>query len=168
MDSLLTIDRLLCTGCAACVNACPTGALHLDKEGISTLIPELCNQCLACLEACSTGAIQRAASPELTPVVAGEIVEGEVVGGEVLPAPTCSRPLTPQLPRPRAGLAGTALAFVGSWLLPRAADVLLDAVGRRLAGGANSALRPRNEPMTRPADGTRGGRGRQHRRRRSR
>jgi ferredoxin len=152
------------------VSACPTGALRLGegKEVVPTFVSALCNQCLACLEVCSTGAIQRAASSELAPVLAGETVEGEIVEGEVLPAPTCSRPLQPQLAHPRAGLAGTALAFVGSWLLPRAADALLDAIGRRLAGGANSAAFSRNDPLKSSAAGARGGQGRQHRRRRGR
>jgi hypothetical protein len=152
------------------VSACPTGALRLGegKEVVPTFVSALCDECLACLEICSTGAIQRAAAPEPALVVAGEVVEGEVVGGEVLPSLTCSRPLEPQLAHPRAGLAGTALALVGSWLLPRAADALLDAIGRRLAGGANSAAFSRNEPLKSSAAGTRGGQGRQHRRRRGR
>jgi ferredoxin len=162
VNSLLTVDRLLCTGCAVCVNACPTGALRLDEEeSVPIFVSALCNQCLACLEACSTGAIQRAESSELVPAAAGEVVEGEIVGGEAVTAPSASRWLAPQPRRPQAGLASAALAFVGSWLLPRAADALLDAVERRLAGGANSAPLSRNEPLMRPADGTRGGRGRQ-------
>jgi NAD-dependent dihydropyrimidine dehydrogenase PreA subunit len=161
---LLTIDRLLCTGCAACVDACPTGALRLDEESsIPTLVSALCDECLACLEACSTGAIQRVTSPQLAPVAAGKIVEGEVVEGEALPAPIDSRRLAPQPPRLWTGLASSALTFVGSWLLPRAADALLSAVERRLAGGANSASLSRNGPMTRPAGRQR----RQRRRRRS-
>jgi ferredoxin len=168
VNELLTIDRLLCTGCAACVDACPSGALRMDEEPVPTLVSALCDECLACLDACSTGAIQRFTSPEPASVAAVEVVEGEIVEGEVLPAPTCSRPLQPQLAHPQAGLAGTALAFVGSWLLPRAADALLDAIGRRLAGGANSAAFSRNDPLKSSAAGARGGQGRQHRRRRGR
>jgi hypothetical protein len=161
VNSLLTIDRLLCTGCAACVDACPTGALRLDEESVPILVSALCDECLACLEACSTGAIQCVTSPQLAPVAAGKIVEGEIVEGEAPPAPADSRRLAPQPLRLRTGLASSALAFVGSWLLPRAADALLGAVERRLAGGANSASLSRNGPMTGPA-------GRQHRQRRRR
>jgi ferredoxin len=159
VNSLLTIDRLLCTGCAACVDACPSGALRLNEERVPIFVSTLCDECLACLDACPAGAIQRTASPEPAPVVAGEVVEGEIVGGEALPAPVYGRRLAPQPPRLRTGLAGSALAFVGNWLLPRAADALLGAVERRLAGGANSDPLSQNDPMTRPA-------GRQRRRRR--
>jgi NAD-dependent dihydropyrimidine dehydrogenase PreA subunit len=163
VSNLLTIDRLLCTGCAACVDVCPSGALRMDGEPVPTLVSALCDECLACLEACSTGAIQRLTSPQPVPVVAGEVVEGEIVEGEALPAPAYSRPLAPQPSRLRTGLAGSALAWVGSWLLPRAADALLDAVGRRLAGGASSAPHSRDESPMKPA-----GRHRRQRRRRSR
>jgi Fe-S-cluster-containing hydrogenase component 2 len=159
VNELLTIDRLLCTGCAACVTACPSGALRMDEEPIPTLVSALCDECLACLEACPTGAIQRLTAPQ--PV---RVVEGEIVEDEVLPAPAYSRPLAPRASRLRTGLAGSALAWVGSWLLPRAADALLDAVGRRLAGGASPAPRPRNDSPATPAGRHR----RQRRRQRSR
>jgi NAD-dependent dihydropyrimidine dehydrogenase PreA subunit len=159
VNSLLTIDQLLCTGCAACVGVCPSGALRLDEQPVPTLVSALCDECLACLDVCPAGAIQRITSAELAPAVGGEVIEGEIVGGEALPAPTDSCRLAPQPPLLRTGLAGSALAFVGNWLLPRAADALLGAVERRLAGGANSARLSQGGPMTRPA-------GRQHRQRR--
>ena len=43
-------------GCAACVEACPVGAL---KPGIPPeLLPEQCNLCSACMEACTHGAVR--------------------------------------------------------------------------------------------------------------
>ena len=61
-----------------------------------------------------------------------------------------------------AALAGTALTFVGSWLLPRAANALLDAIERRLVDGASSApsatpLRSGNKSSMRQMGGGRGG-----------
>lgn len=163
---MLDIDRTLCTGCGVCVDVCPTGAISLDEEDISRIDLALCNGCLVCLDACSNGAIKRVESSELTPVVEGEIVESGVTPTQIIRFPrTLGR--SNQL----AALTGTALSFVGSWLLPRATGALLGVIERRLAG--RSALSPRSfllrgntEPLMRTGrDGTRS-RSRQHHRRR--
>jgi ferredoxin len=160
---LLDIDRTLCTGCGVCVDACPTGAISLDEEDIPTIDPALCNECLVCLDTCANAAIKPVETSELIPVVEGEIVEGEV------------RPVSvASLPRPlkRSGLAaltGTALSLVGSWLLPRATDALLDAIERRLAVRSTLSIRSPysdDRPLTTSGRGGRGGRLRQRRRRR--
>lgn len=164
---MLTIDRTACTGCGVCVDACLTGAISLDEnEGVAAINLTLCDECLACLDLCPTDAIQRAASPGLVPVLEGEVVEGEVIGGEVIPAPAVRTPVTTRQPSQLA-----ALSVVGSWLLPRAADALVGAVERWLAGGAKSTpstipLRSGNKPLMRQMDRGRDGRRRQRRRRR--
>jgi len=171
---LLCIDRTTCAGCTACVDVCPTSAISLDEsEGVAVIDQALCTECLACLDVCPTGAIQRAESPELVPalVMEGKAVEGEVIEGEVILAPA-TRPLAlARQPGRLAALAGTALTFVGSWLLPRAADALVGAVERRLARGTNPAssvtsLRSGDGPQMRQTGRGRGGRGRQRWRRR--
>ena len=169
---LLTIERTLCTGCGTCLDVCPTGAISLDEdELVSTIIPALCNECLACLDVCPNGAIQRASSPDLAPAWGGEVVEGEVIASEVIPASEVRLPVWTRQPGQLTALAGTALTFVGSWLLPRAANVLLDATERRLVDGASSApsATPRhsgNKTSMRRMGGGRGGRARQRRRHR--
>jgi len=55
------IDFQSCTGCAECVQACPTGALRMDhpspdREALS-LSYGLCIQCRECVEACTERAI---------------------------------------------------------------------------------------------------------------
>ena len=45
-----------CTGCMACMRACPTHAIRV-KEGLAKVIPELCIDCGSCLAVCPTGAI---------------------------------------------------------------------------------------------------------------
>ena len=164
---MLHIDRTRCTGCALCVDACPTGAISVqERAGVATIDPVLCTECLACVDVCPNGAIQHAKSSELVPAGEGKIVEGQVVERQMIPSPAPG-PLiiTRQQPGRLATLAGAALALVGNWLLPRAADALISAAEHRLSRGAHPV-----SPATSLHSGSRllprGGRGRQRRRRR--
>jgi NAD-dependent dihydropyrimidine dehydrogenase PreA subunit len=169
---LLTIDHTLCTGCGTCLDVCPTGAIRLyEDEYVSTIEPALCNECLECLDVCPNDAIQRVEAPDLAPALQGEVVEGEVIASEVIPVSEVGLPVRTRQPGQLAALAGTALTFIGSWLLPHAADVLLDAMERRLVDGASSApsatpLRAGSKFSSRQMGGGGGGRFRQRRRRR--
>lgn len=162
---MLRIDHSLCTGCGVCVDACPPGAIRLDHEAnVATIDPALCNACLVCLDACPHSAIQQAESFELIPMV-----EGEIVDRPVTPVPATRFPQTLGRSGQLAALAGTALSFVGSWLVPRAADVLLDALERRLSSGSTLSSRwphSDNQPLIASGQGRRGGRSRQRHRRR--
>jgi len=168
---LLHIDHSRCAGCALCVDACPTGAIHMDQQNrIAVIDPTLCAECLACVQVCPTGAIQQVPSPALVPTSEAEVVEGEIIGRQVVPVASPTRPLPAQAPGALNALAGAAKSIVGNWLLPRA-DALLDAAERRLASTPDRAartgsLRAWDNPRSRQAAGTRNGRGRQRRRRR--
>jgi Pyruvate/2-oxoacid:ferredoxin oxidoreductase delta subunit len=52
------IDADLCTACAACVDACPEGAMYMnDDESLALVNLDKCNGCAACEAVCPTGAI---------------------------------------------------------------------------------------------------------------
>lgn len=51
------IDRDECTGCGLCVDECPSEALSLDSEGISTVDADACVECGACIDVCPVAAI---------------------------------------------------------------------------------------------------------------
>jgi Fe-S-cluster-containing hydrogenase component 2 len=156
---MIIVDSERCTGCGACVAACPNGAIDM-QEGIADIDQEKCQGCQACLEACPEGAILSVSEP--------------AVEGELLPAGPPSVPSTLRARQVRtvrtvpAALSwlGAALAFVGREIVPRAAVSLLDAWDRRATRPSpsrdTSALRPARPPATNTA--TRGGRRRQRRR----
>ena len=52
----VTIDKEKCTGCGACVDACPVDALELadDKAKVD---PETCIDCGTCVDECPVEAI---------------------------------------------------------------------------------------------------------------
>lgn len=125
---MVTIDSKRCTGCGACVEVCPVGAIWLIKgpTGTHAEIDEAkCRQCGACVEACP----ERAITSEGEPVLEGEIVQVKTAFVPAKPQPGQVYPLQ------RASKAmtwlGPALAFVGREVVPRAAAVLLDAWDRR-------------------------------------
>ncbi len=53
---LLAADK--CTGCSACVEACPFGAAALHPRSGLALICDLCDGDPACIKRCATGAIR--------------------------------------------------------------------------------------------------------------
>jgi uncharacterized protein (DUF362 family)/NAD-dependent dihydropyrimidine dehydrogenase PreA subunit len=50
------VAEVRCTGCAACAEACPVGAAHMEG-GIAKIDAAKCIQCLCCYETCSDEAI---------------------------------------------------------------------------------------------------------------
>jgi electron transfer flavoprotein alpha subunit len=54
--ALLEIDRELCIGCEACIDACAFGALSLDDEE-KAIVNENCTSCGACIDECPVEAL---------------------------------------------------------------------------------------------------------------
>jgi len=159
VKDVLYIERTMCEGCAACVDTCPIGAIRLDgNNGVAVIDRSLCNDCLACLDVCPTGAIQQTASAELIPAATMERkdVSKQVIEEKVIPVSAVRSPVPVRHPGRWAALAGTALTFMGSRLLPHAVEALVGSVERWLARGTSS----------RRGDRGKGGRGRRRRRRR--
>lgn len=52
------IDEAACTGCRACVAACPSGAITGERKQPHQINPELCIKCDACRQACRYDAVR--------------------------------------------------------------------------------------------------------------
>ena len=52
-----TIDPTRCTGCHACIDLCPTGALAEVNAKAVLAYPDRCTYCTACEDVCPEGAI---------------------------------------------------------------------------------------------------------------
>lgn len=52
------IDRNTCTGCHACIDACPESVLAQIGGKATLVFPELCTYCAACETVCPVNAIE--------------------------------------------------------------------------------------------------------------
>jgi ferredoxin len=54
---LIDVDTARCTGCAECIDECPTSALR-SIRGAHLVSPALCDGCGTCVAACPEGALR--------------------------------------------------------------------------------------------------------------
>jgi Fe-S-cluster-containing hydrogenase component 2 len=106
------VDVSRCTGCGACVEACPVGAMAL-VDGKARVDERACTGCEACVNACPEGAIQ-------------PTVQGELVPIPERPAPSVWQP------SPLAETASAVAVATGVGLLAQAGRALVRAVERWL------------------------------------
>ncbi|MEA3345198.1 MAG: 4Fe-4S binding protein [Chloroflexota bacterium] len=125
---MLTIEVGKCDGCGDCLEVCPEKAISL-AEGVAQIDSARCTECGDCVEVCPTGAIRVAmpiAESEPVPIRSGQ---AEVVARE-------------ERARKRGALvtlAGATLGFLGRYVLPRAAEALVNALERRPRQGMTSS-----------------------------
>jgi ferredoxin len=160
------IDSARCTGCGACVEMCPTGAIHL-VEGATGRHAEIdqadCSGCRACLAACPEGAIVS----QVEPALEGELVQE---GIDLVPAASQRREVG-SMPKVSKAVTwvGAALLFAAREILPRVATSLLEVWNRQANSPASYTIGPQpNPPPRRTVTNPSRRAGGQHRHRRGR
>jgi len=133
---MVYVDIEQCTGCGACAEACPAGAISLIG-GTAEIDQEKCTGCEACVEVCPNGAMlamrepvaERVAVPSVRP--APEVIQ---VRPQVAPVPLRAR---------LAPFVGSALTLLGRNIAPRLVTYLANALDRRLGGEGGLARESR-------------------------
>lgn len=70
---MILIDKEICLGCGACVEACPEGAIVLE-DSAAAIERHLCTGCADCLAVCPQGAIYKVEdAPVPVPVAAASM-----------------------------------------------------------------------------------------------
>jgi len=136
---VITISAERCTGCAACLEACPTGALFL-VNGKADVDGTLCSECGACLSVCPNEAIALGGSPAL----AAQAIEAPAR----VPTPQITQVSTRPTPMPWQSRVLPALSAAMAWarreIVPFVFDLSADAASRdsmRLQKGSDAGRR---------------------------
>jgi Pyruvate/2-oxoacid:ferredoxin oxidoreductase delta subunit len=118
--AMLYVDENRCSGCGACVNVCPRGAIDI-QDGKASIVQALCNHCEACAAACPERAILSVTETALVP---------EAERAQAVRPQEGSRPAS--VVARAAPALGAALLFIGREVVPRVTDYVLDVVDRRM------------------------------------
>lgn len=129
-----------CTGCGACVDVCPYGAMYL-VDGKAVLDATLCRECAACVTACPEHAI---AVTQPSEVSLGQAVRVPVNQAEPLVVqPRVRRDLTAWQAR-ALPILGLALSWAIKEVVPRLADYVVNRLERAERPGRGAAVEPKD------------------------
>lgn len=137
---MIVIRAEQCTGCGACVDACPYGAMYL-VDGKAALDATLCRECAACVSACPAYAIvvvERAATPSDQAVR----VPVRVAGSQAL-RPRVRRDLTSWQAK-ALPILGLALSWAVREVVPRLADYVVNRLEQAERSGPRAAIGPKD------------------------
>lgn len=130
----MIVNRELCIGCGACVNACPNGAIFM-VEGKAFINQAECTSCQVCADACRTGALQLAR--KVSPAIV------EKPGAIKVLHPQTAMESSPK----QSNWGVTILSLVGQHFLPRMVDVLATLLERRFSPPAEECTRMTINPV---------------------
>ena len=160
---MIAINTALCTGCGACVEVCPQGAIYL-VDNIATADPALCRECERCVAACPVAAIHLTTQPDVSGVTPVRAMtpgpERETIRLDVRTTPEPLR--TKLLPA-----MGAALVWAGRELVPRLTEYLLYRLDIKVMEQRASSVSEQASSTSRSQTGG-GGRGGDRRRHRHR
>lgn len=125
-STMIQVSREHCTGCGACVAACPKGALFVAGS-CADVDESLCDSCGLCISMCPEGALFLAA------VATEREVQVTITKPPSEPARPESSAIAPVWSRKIVPALGAAIAFAGREILPRIADGV---ISKRSAGGS--------------------------------
>ncbi len=153
---MIQIDHDRCTGCAACVEACPSQALTV-QDASARVVVERCTDCGTCVDVCPQGAIvlvEQAAPAAASQDVLAAGPDGQPAGrqGQTITVHVPPAALAPVASPParKLGLAlGAALAHVGREVGLRLLDLATECLQGRIA----AAQRPSSWGTRRPRAG---------------
>ena len=167
---MIYANQMLCAGCEACINACPSGAISMS-DGKALVDPALCDGCGSfdethklCVEICPNGALMWIAEP--TSEGAKESSSLTVVQPPVVVIPAETRAPTPWR-RVVLPVVGGALSWMGREVVPRLAPLALDVLDSALARRPGRSVDSRETRLA-LTNRERGRGGRRRRRRRQR
>ena len=156
---MITINMERCTGCGACLEVCPEGALYLVDDRV-VLDSHLCRECEICIAVCPREAILRAepiassaTEPAQTPALRPE---PEIVRINTHPRVPLQAKMLPAV--------GAALVWAGREIVPRLAEYLVYDLDRRVAERRRTPVSRTKSADDASISGRGGGRRHRHRR----